>query len=156
MNKRHKSNESELAEKAERLCFSLKEKEKNLVRIEQENFELKEKIKNLDFFLLQKEEEFKSAIDYKDKKLKSLEASVKQILEEANSQIDNLSGIIADYTGKSEDFSHKEKLLQQRILELSRQMQKKNKSAYCVECNGNNQNVMRFSFTLIYFSHIFY
>ncbi len=129
LSKRYKSNEGEYAEKVEKLSNSLKEKEKNFAKTEQENFQLKEKIKNLDSFLLQKEGEFKCVIEEKDKKLKNLEASVKQILQEANSQIDNLSGIIADYSGKREGFLKKEKLLQQRIDELSLQMMQSRQNA---------------------------
>ena len=64
----------------------------------------------------------KSILSDKDKKFKSLEVSLKQILDEANSQIENLNEIIKDYNKKNDDFLIKEKFMKNENLDLKQKL----------------------------------
>jgi hypothetical protein len=107
----------------ESLDSIIKENKKNFKKNEEENFILKEKIKNFENFFDFKEEEFKTLILDKDKKLKDLEISIKKICNEASSQIENLNEIIHDYIRKNDEFLNNEKIMKKENMDLKQNLE---------------------------------
>lgn len=106
--KRLKETENEHVEKIEKLNYTIKDVNRLNEKLEKEIEVYKEKLVSSERFFATREQEFEEIIEAKDRKLKELEVCIKQISEEANSQIVKLSQSVSEFSEKINYYKQRE------------------------------------------------